>query len=103
MRVTHSAAAIKNDHSRNGCHTVCTGQFTAEFAEEIQAHNFHLSLEVFFNPIHDVLCYEASASSVREEINNHRLSVFDHRVELVLGLKLRRVASQKEEPDSDQQ
>ena len=103
MRVTNSAVAVENDHSRNGCHTVGAGQFTAEFAQEIQAHNFRLSLEVSFNPIHDGLCYEASASSVREEINNHRLSAFDHRVELVLGLKLRRAGSQKEEPDSDQQ
>jgi len=103
MRITHSAAAVENDHSRNGCHTVGAGEFTAEFVEEIQAHNFRLSLQIFFNPIHDGLCYEASRSSVREKINNHRLPAFDHRVELGFGLEMRPTRSQKEEPDRNQQ
>ena len=102
MRITHSAAAVENDHSRNGCHTVGAGEFTAEFVEEIQAHNFRLSLEIFFNPIHDGLCYKASRSSVREEVNDHGLPAFDHRLELVLGLELRRARSQNEEPDPNQ-
>ena len=103
MRITHSASAVKNDQSRNGCHTVGAGEFTAEFVEEIQAHNLRLSLEVLFNPIHDGLCYEASRSSVREEINDNGLPAFDHPVELGLGLELRRTRSQKEEPDPNQQ
>jgi hypothetical protein len=98
----HSAAAIENDHGRNGGNTVGACQFTAEFAKEIQPHNFRSSLEVFFNPIHDGLCNEASRSSVREEINDYGLSACDHRIELVLGFKLRRARSQKEEPDPDQ-
>ena len=103
MRITHSATVVENDHGRNSCNTVGAGQFTAEFAKEIQPHNFRPSLEVSFNPIHDGLCYKASRSSVREEINDHGLAAFDHRVELMLGLKLRRSRSQKEEPDPDQQ
>jgi hypothetical protein len=103
MRITHSAAAVENDHRRNGCHTVGAADFTAEFAEEIQAHDFRLSLEIFFNPIHDGLCHEASRSSVREEINDHGLPAFKHRVELGFGLELRRTRSQKEEPDPNQQ
>ncbi len=94
MRITHSATAVENDHGRNGCHTVGSGEFTADFAEEIQAHNFRLSLEILFNPIHDGLCYEASRSSVREEIDDNRLPTFDYRIELVPGLKLRRARSQ---------
>ena len=35
MRITHSAAAVENDHGRNGCHTVGAGEFAAEFVEEI--------------------------------------------------------------------
>jgi hypothetical protein len=102
MRITHSASAVKNDQSRNSCHTVGAGEFTAEFVEEIQAHDFCSSLEIFFNPIHDGLRYKASRSSVREEVNDHGLPAFDHRVELVLGLELRRASSQKEEPDPNQ-
>jgi hypothetical protein len=102
MRITHSAAAVENDHSRNGCHTVGAGEFTAQFVDEIQAHNFRPSLEIFFNPIHDGLCNEASRSSVREEVNDHGPSAFDHRVELLPGLELRCARSQEEEPDPNQ-
>jgi hypothetical protein len=103
MRKTHSAAAVENDHGRNSFHTVGAGEFTTEFAEEIQAHHFRLSLEILFYPIHDGLGYEASRSSVREEISDHGLPAFDHLVELAPGLELSCARSQKEEPDPNQQ
>jgi len=102
MRITHAPAGVQNDHRRDGCHTVGAGKLTAEFVEEIQAHNFRLSLKIFFNPIHDGFRYKASRSSVREEVNDHGLPAFDHRVELMPGLELRRARSEKEEPDPNQ-
>jgi hypothetical protein len=103
MGKSHSAAAVENDHGRNGGYTVGARQFTAEFTQEIHAHNLRPSLQVFFNPIHDGFCHEASGSSIREEISDDGLPTFDHRVEVVLGLELRRARSQKKEPDPDQQ
>ena len=103
MRITHSAAAVENDHGRDSFHTVGAGEFTAEFAEQIEAHNFRPSLEILFNPIHDGFCYEASRSSVREEISDYGLPVLDHLVEMLPGLELRRASSQKEEPGPNQQ
>ncbi len=93
MGISQSAAAVENDHGRNSGHTVGAGQFTAEFAKQIHAYNFRLSLQVFFNPIHDGLCNEACASSIRKEISDHGLPAFDHRLEIVLGLEWRRARS----------
>ena len=102
MRIAHASLTIENDCSWNGCNSVGAGQFTADFAEEIQADNFGSSAEVFFNPIHDGLRYQAPRSRVREEIDDDGLPVVDDRIELVLRLELRGARTQKDEPDPDQ-
>ena len=103
MGISQSATAVENDHGRNGGHTVGATQFTTEFAKQIHTHNSRLSLQVFFNPIHDGLCDEASGSSIRKEISDHGLPAFDHCVERILGIELRCARSQKKEPEPDQQ
>ena len=79
----HSPARVKNDHGWCASHPVRAGDFPTEFVEKVQAHNPRLSLEIFFNPIHDGLCDEASRSSIREEIYDDGLPTLDYRVEFM--------------------